>query len=180
MPASLTYTIGESNEKTDWYYAQTKDGAWTVKFNIDERPAGRVHLTASIAGCASEKASVSVRLNGTERAVWKPGYKDASVYRSAVNSGRHTVFTTDIIGTALKVGTNLLTFYISGTGGKNGILYDCIKLEAGEQVEDGISIVAADDVCPTLSFKRIEDGHLIIDRGGKRYTVDGRRLPAKN
>ena len=180
VPASLTYTIGESNEKTDWYYAQTKDGAWTVKFNIDERPAGRVHLTASIAGCASEKASVSVRLNGTERAVWKPGYKDASVYRSATGSGRHYVFTTDFISAALKEGTNLLTFQISGTGGKNGILYDCIKLEAGEQVEDGISIVAADNVCPTLSFKRIEDGHLIIDRGGKRYTVDGRRLPAKN
>ena len=180
VPSSLTYTIGESSEKTDWYYAQTQDGPWTVKFNVDERPAGRVHLTASIAGCASEKASISVRLNGTERAVWKPGYKDASVYRSAVNSGRHSVFTADIIGTALKVGTNLLTFYISGTGGKNGILYDCIKLEAGEQVEDGISIIAADDIRPTLSSKYIEGGRLIIDRGGRRYTVDGRRLPAKN
>jgi rhamnogalacturonan endolyase len=53
VPQTLTYTIGESKENTDWYYAQTKDGTWTVKFNVDERPAGRAYLTASIAGCAS-------------------------------------------------------------------------------------------------------------------------------
>jgi len=176
VPATLTYTVGESSEKTDWYYAQTNDGAWTVKFNVDERPAGRLHLTASIAGCASEKASVSVRLNGTERAVWKPGYKDASVYRSAVNSGRHTLFTADIIGTALKTGTNLLTFYITGAGGKNGILYDCIKLEAGEQVVDGISTVTSNDEHPMLPVKYIDGKRLVIEKGGKRYTVDGRPM----
>jgi rhamnogalacturonan endolyase len=176
VPATLTYTVGESSEKTDWYYAQANDGAWTVKFNVDERPAGRLHLTASIAGCASEKASVSVRLNGTERAVWKPGYKDASVYRSAVNSGRHTLFTADIIGTALKTGTNLLTFYITGAGGKNGILYDCIKLEAGEQVIDGISTVTSNDVHSTLPAKYIDGKRLVIEKGGKRYTVDGRPM----
>lgn len=180
VPATLTYTVGQSNEKTDWYYAQTKDGTWTVKFNVDERPAGRVYLTASIAGCASEKASISVKLNGTVRDTWKPGYKDASVYRSAVNSGLHSVFTTDIPSTALKVGTNLLTFQISGTGGKNGILYDCIKLEAGELVEDGISIVTTDDARPVSAVKYLDGRHLVIDRGGKRYTFDGRRLPAKN
>ena len=64
VPASLTYTIGQSNENTDWYYAQTQDGTWTVKFNLDERPAGRVYLTASLAGCASEKASIAVKVNG--------------------------------------------------------------------------------------------------------------------
>ncbi|MCR4958286.1 MAG: hypothetical protein K6B13_06745 [Prevotella sp.] len=176
VPATLTYTVGESSEKADWYYAQTNDGAWTVKFNVDERPAGRLHLTASIAGCASEKASVSVRLNGTERAVWKPGYKDASVYRSAVNSGKHTLFTADIIGTALKTGTNLLTFYITGAGGKNGILYDCIKLEAGEQVVDGISTVASNDEHPMLPAKYIDGKRLVIEKGGKRYTVDGRPM----
>jgi rhamnogalacturonan endolyase len=180
VPSTLTYTIGESNENTDWYYAQTKDGTWTVKFNVDERPAKRVYLTASLAGCASEKASISVKLNGTVRDTWTPGYKDASVYRSAVNSGRHTVFTTDMPSTALKVGTNLLTFQISGTGGKNGILYDCIKLEAGEQVIDGISTITSDDVRPTLPTKYIDGGHIVIEKAGRRYSIDGRRLPIKN
>ena len=176
VPQSLTYTIGQSREDTDWYYAQTKDGAWTVKFDVAERPAGRVYLTASLAGCASEKASISVRLNGTEKAVWKPGYKDASVYRSAVNSGRHYVYTTDFLSSALKVGTNLLTFYISGTGGKNGILYDCIKLEAGSPVVSGIVDVENDHTIVSKPTKYLQKGRLVIEKGGERFTVDGKRI----
>ena len=176
VPASLTYTIGESNEKTDWYYAQTKDGAWTVKFNLDERPTGRVYLTASIAGCASEKAQISVRVNGTERAVWKPGFKDASVYRSALNSGRHYVYTVDFPNTALKVGTNLITFYASNTGGKNGIMYDCIKLEAGEPVTNGIATLPSNATHAVKTVKYLYQGRLVIEKHGLRYTVDGKRL----
>ncbi len=177
VPQTLTYTIGESTESKDWYYAQTKDGTWTVKFNVDKRPAGRVYLTASIAGCASEKATITVKLNGTVRDTWKPGYKDASVYRSAVNSGRHYVFTTDFVSTALKEGTNLLTFQISGTGGKNGILYDCIKLEAGEPVTDGI---LAPHYSPfTLHrspVKRLVGCRLVIEKAGHSYTPAGIRI----
>ena len=174
VPASLTYTIGQSNEKTDWYYAQTKDGTWTVKFNVDKRPAGRVYLTASIAGCASEKASIAVKLNGTVKDTWKPGYKDASVYRSAVNSGRHYVYTTDFLSTGLKEGTNLLTFQISGTGGKNGIMYDCIKLEAGDLVTDYIRETNATAVSQPAKY--IVNGRLVIEKAGRRYAVDGRAI----
>ena len=175
VPATLTYTIGQSDEKTDWYYAQTKDGTWTVKFDVNERPAGRVYLTASIAGCASEKATVAVKLNGTVMATWKPGYKDASVYRSALNSGRHYVFTADFLSSALKVGTNLLTFQISGTGGKNGIMYDCIKLEAGELISR-LSPLTTHPSAFTLHRKYLVNGRLVIEKAGKRYTVDGRRI----
>ena len=174
VPQTLTYTVGESNEKTDWYYAQTKDGTWTVKFNVDKRPAGRVYLTASIAGCASEKASIAVKLNGTVRATWKPGYKDASVYRSAVNSGRHYVYTVDLPSTALKEGTNLLTFQTSGTGGKNGIMYDCIKLEAGEAITDGI--VAPRTTSSVSHQKRLVNGRLVIEKDGQRYNTAGMKI----
>lgn len=174
VPQTLTYTVGESNEKTDWYYAQTKDGTWTVKFNVDKRPAGRVYLTASIAGCASEKASIAVKLNGTVRATWKPGYKDASVYRSAVNSGRHYVYTVDLPSTALKEGTNLLTFQTTGTGGKNGIMYDCIKLEAGEAITDGIF---APRTSSSVSHqKRLVNGRLVIEKDGQRYNTAGMKI----
>lgn len=174
VPQTLTYTVGESNEKTDWYYAQTKDGTWTVKFNVDKRPAGRIYLTASIAGCASEKASIAVKLNGTVRATWKPGYKDASVYRSAVNSGRHYVYTVDLPSTALKEGTNLLTFQTSGTGGKNGIMYDCIKLEAGETITDGI--VAPRTSSSVSHQKRLVNGRLVIVKDGQRYNTAGMKI----
>ena len=174
VPQTLTYTVGESNEKTDWYYAQTKDGTWTVKFNVDKRPAGRIYLTASIAGCASEKASIAVKLNGTVRATWKPGYKDASVYRSAVNSGRHYVYTVDLPSTAIKEGTNLLTFQTSGTGGKNGIMYDCIKLEAGEAITDGI--VAPRTSSSVSHQKRLVNGRLVIVKDGQRYNTAGMKI----
>ena len=178
VPANLTYTIGQSQENTDWYYAQTNDGTWTIKFNLDERPTGRVYLTASIAGCASEKATVTVKVNGTQRATWKPGYKDASVYRSAINSGRHYVYTADFLNTGLKVGENTITLQISNSGGKNGILYDCIKLEAGEQVT-GINDIMVDRQTVIKPVKYLHQGRLVIERGGLLYTVDGKRFSAK-
>ena len=180
VPSSLTYTIGQSNEKTNWYYAQTNDGTWTVKFNLDERPAGRAHLTASIAGCASEKATITVKVNGTTKATWKPGYKDASVYRSAVNSGRHYVYTIDFPTTDLKVGSNSIAFQASNTGGKNGFLYDCINLEAGELVTSGIEDVRESAVMAAQRpVKHIVNGRLVIEKSGRCYSVSGALLNEK-
>jgi len=179
VPAKLTYTIGQSNPRTDWYYAQTKDGTWTIKFNLDERPSGRVYLTASLAGCASEKASIAVKLNGTQRASWKPGYKDASVYRSALNSGRHYLYTVDLPNTSLLVGTNLLSFQISGTGGKNGIMYDCIKLEAGEPVTVAIqSIFSCLPPPDSTRRKVVQNGRLVIEKAGRCYSLTGVEVTA--
>ena len=177
VPQNLTYTIGQSNEKTDWYYAQTKDGTWTVKFNVDERPSGRAYLTASVAGCASEKATITVKVNGTVKATWKPGYKDASVYRSAVNSGRHYLYTVDFPCTDLLVGTNLITFQASNTGGKNGILYDCIKLEAGDLVTSGVGDIRESIVDGRpRPYKHLVNGRLVIEKSGRRYSLTGALL----
>lgn len=180
VPANLTYIIGESNENTDWYYAQTqKNGTWTIRFNVPgsmfnaQRPA--FHLTASIAGCAGSGSTINVKVNGTQRATWKPGVNDASVYRSAVNSGRHYLFTADIPNTGMKDGENTVTLQLTGSGSKDGIMYDCIKLEAGEPVTDGIR-----DVVRTSPFvlhqKYLMNGRLIIEKAGKRYAADGRAI----
>ena len=176
VPANLTYTIGESNEATDWYYAQTqKGGTWTVKFNLDQRPTGRVYLTASLAGCSGSGSTITVKVNGTQRATWKPGFNDASVYRSAINSGRHYVYTTDFPNTGLQTGENTVTFTYSGGGSKDGVMYDCIKLEAGELVT-GIDDVTIDSRIVPQPIKYLHQGRLVIERGGQLYTVDGKRL----
>jgi rhamnogalacturonan endolyase len=176
VPANLTYTIGQSNEATDWYYAQTqKGGTWTVKFNLDERPAGRVYLTASLAGCSGTGSTITVKVNGTQRAIWKPGVNDACIYRSAINSGRHYVFTTDFINTGLKVGENTVTFTYSGGGSKDGIMYDCIKMEAGEVVT-GIDNVTIGTKTAHQPVKYLHQGRLVIERDGQLYTVDGKRF----
>lgn len=179
VPANLTYTIGQSNEATDWYYAQTqKGGTWTVKFNLDERPAGRVYLTASLAGCSGTGSTITVKVNGTQRATWKPGVNDACIYRSAINSGRHYVFTTDFINTGLKVGENAVTFTYSGGGSKDGIMYDCIKMEAGEVVT-GIDNVTIGTKTAHQPVKYLHQGRLVIERDGQLYTVDGKRFSTK-
>lgn len=174
-PQNLTYTIGQSNEKTDWYYAQTKGGTWTIKFNLDERPSGRAYLTASLAGCTGAGSTVTVKVNGTQRATWKPGVNDAAIYRSAVNSGRHYLFTTDFLATGLKTGENTVTLTMSGNGSNGGFMYDCIKLEAGEQVVSGISDFHG---IPSAAApaKFLDRGRLVIEKAGRRYAVDGRRL----
>ncbi|MBR1548285.1 MAG: hypothetical protein IJ637_06125 [Prevotella sp.] len=177
VPSTLTYTIGQSKESKDWYYAQTqKNGTWTVKFNLDERPAGRVYLTASLAGCSGTGSTITVKVNGTQRATWKPGVNDACIYRSAVNSGRHYVYSCDFLNTGLKVGENTVTFTFSGGGSKDGIMYDCIKLEAGEAVTSGISTLPADASAVYAPTKYIRDGRLVIEKGGACYSADGKRL----
>ncbi|MDE5783815.1 MAG: hypothetical protein K2H97_05830 [Prevotella sp.] len=178
VPKSLTYTIGQSNEKTDWYYAQTqKGGTWTVKFNLDERPAGRVYLTASIAGCSGTGSTVNVKVNGTSRATWKPGVNDACIYRSAVNSGRHYLYTVDFPNTGLKVGENTLTLEYTGGGSKDGIMYDCIKMEAGTLVTTtAIRDVNSNGTSVVGPAKYLYQGRLVIEKGGVRYTIDGKKL----
>ena len=180
IPANLTYTIGQSHEATDWYYAQTqKNGTWTIKFNLDERPTGRIYLTASIAGCSGSGSTITVKVNGTQRATWKPGFNDACIYRSAINSGRHYVYTTDFLNTGLKVGENTVTFTYSGGGSKDGIMYDCIKMEAGEPVTTGIATLTSNNTDTVKSTKYLHQGRLVIERGGQLYTVDGKRFSAK-
>ncbi len=176
VPQNLTYTIGQSNEQTDWYYAQTKkNGTWTIKFNLDERPAGRIYLTASLAGCTGTGSTITVKVNGTQRATWKPGVNDASVYRSGVNSGRHYLFTTDFLNTGLKAGENTVSLTLSGSGSKDGIMYDCIKMEAGELVT-AINNVTIEDKQSSQPLKYLHQGRLVIEKGGERFTVDGKKI----
>lgn len=176
VPQNLTYTIGQSSEKTDWYYAQTrKSGTWTIKFNLTERPAGRVYLTASLAGCTHDGSTITVKVNGTQRAQWKPGINDAAVYRSGVNSGRHHLMTCDFLNTGLNAGENTVTLTYSGGNDKSGIMYDCIKMEAGSVVT-GIDDVVADGRTVVAPTKYIDRGRLIIERNGERYTIDGKRV----
>ena len=135
VPKNLTFTIGQSSEQEDWYYAQVqKDGTWTIAFNLDKTYSGKAHLTASLAGCTGNGSTVSVKVNGTQRGTWKPGTNDAAIYRSAVNSGRHHLLTLDFDASALKQGANTIALTMSGNGSNGGFMYDCIKLEAGEPV----------------------------------------------
>ncbi len=177
VPATLTYTVGTSKPETDWYYAQTKAGTWTIKFNLDRTYTGTACLTASLAGATNAGSSVAVKVNNVSRGTWKPGVNDAAIYRSAVQSGRHWLMTTTFPASALKVGANTVTLTMSGNGKNGGFMYDCIKLEAGSLVTavQGVSD-SYESEAGIMPRKVIKDGRLVIETPGHVYSVGGVRL----
>lgn len=187
VPATLNYIIGESNPATDWYYAQTKNGKWTVTFNLDETYSGTAYLTASAAG-ATNKPKVAVAVNGGNSKTWNFGTNDAAIYRSAVLGGRHWLQTHSFPASALKKGRNTITFTMSGISKNGGVMWDCIKLEAGKKIiPSAITTVnsAADDApveiftlggvrvgtFRSLGDVRLNKGVYIFRQGGKSGKV---------
>lgn len=149
-PANLTYTIGESTPEKDWYYAQTKNGKWTITFDLDDTYTGTAWLTASVAG-ATNKPKIAVAVNGATKSNWDFPTNDAAIYRSAVLGGRHWLKKCSFTASSLKKGRNTVTLTLSGLGGNGGVMWDCIKLEVGNRVTNGIATVATDDASP-VSF----------------------------
>lgn len=142
QPATVDFKIGESDPREDWYNAQTKNGTWTVRFNLDREYEGDAILTASIAG-VSNSPSVAVAVNGSKKATWSLS-DDGSIRRSATLAGRHLVKSVSFPASELHAGENTVTFTASNCKDKSGILYDCIKLEAGPKVEASAEIITGD------------------------------------
>ncbi|MDE5839559.1 MAG: hypothetical protein K2H49_01425, partial [Muribaculaceae bacterium] len=142
QPANIEYTIGKSNPSEDWYNAQTKNGKWTVKFNLDREYEGDAMLTASIAG-VSNSPQIAVSVNGNNKETWSLK-DDGSIRRSATLAGRHLVKSISFPASELKLGENEITFTASNCKDKSGVLYDCIKLEAGARVSAGADLITDD------------------------------------
>ncbi len=129
VPANLTYTIGQSNPASNWYYAQTKVGTWTVNFNLSKTFSGQGHLTVALAGTA-RVANVSVGVNGRSIGSFPSYTNDGSIYRSANQSGYYHRFTINFAASLLKAGANSLTFHATNVSSGGGVIYDTVKLEA--------------------------------------------------
>lgn len=178
VPQNLTYTIGTSDPKEDWYYAQCqKDGTWTIKFNLDQTYAGTAALTASLAGCTGTGTTVTVAVNGTTRTTWKPGINDAGIYRSAVNSGFHHLQTCTFPASSLKNGSNTITLKMTGNGSNGGFMYDCLKLEAGDIVTAVNGVTADETANNSPKVKKIIKGNqLLIETANGIFTAVGAQV----
>ena len=151
QPETLEYIIGESDPATDWYNAQTKNGKWTVRFNLDSEYEGNAILTASIAG-VSNSPKIAVYVNGIKKDTWSLK-DDGSIRRSATLAGRHLVKSVSFPASDLHVGENTVTFEASNCKDKSGVLYDCIKLEAGKQISAGADIITDNDsALPVIAY----------------------------
>lgn len=114
-PSDITFTIGESNEAEDWYYAQTVAGTWQINFNLDKVEDTDYYLTVALAGVTkgniSEKteACFTIRVNG--KLLHEKCYiNDGSIYRSATLSGRYRRIEVKVDPAILKPGINTVSF----------------------------------------------------------------------
>ena len=127
VPADLTFTIGSSKERDDWYFAQGKVGNWDVKFNLDHVYAGTAYLTVAIAG-VSNAPHLTISVNGKE--VRSLEYaNDAATYRAAVRSARYQLEEISFPASLLNAGANTIRFGMTAVGKNGGIMYDTLKLE---------------------------------------------------
>jgi rhamnogalacturonan endolyase len=131
IPDDLTFTIGQSKESEDWYYAQhgppaPKSSTWNIKFNLQTVPAGNAYLTIPVAGGPGD---IAVLVNG-QRVGRVFHSDDGSVRRAANRSGVYERFEFSFPTSALSVGENTVSLRtLRASGNFNGIMYDTIVLE---------------------------------------------------
>lgn len=163
-PVQMVFDTEADDPAESWYYVQGSNGTWTIRYNLPERPKSPLYLTIVTAGAAGN-AKLDVKSNGSSVLNMKLA-NDGSVYRSAMLGGRDSVFTCEIPVKKLVKGVNELSLNLWNIGKAGGIIYDCIKLESGDNSDlsslDGIS----------------ED--MVIDERRKRMIFDLCGRPEKN
>ncbi|KIF78259.1 hypothetical protein QR77_39685 [Streptomyces sp. 150FB] len=145
VPGDLTFTIGESWEPTDWYYAQTNPGTWTIDFTLDRPYDGTAHLT--VATSMQQGKPPTVAVNGSSTVVTNslPSQNDSTISRQTDRSGyfRQTVLT--FPADALKVGHNSITLTRGGTSAAgDGLGWDTFVLEVAEPKAPAVAKLRAD------------------------------------
>jgi len=132
VPADLSFFVGHSKERDDWYYAQTKPGTWTVRFNLDEVLPSHPVLTVALAGFSrggpykgKADAGLEVRVNGRTLKILRYD-NDAAVYRSATNSGWFHQAVLPFDPSWLQAGANTISFVNQGVSA----LWDTVLLQS--------------------------------------------------
>jgi rhamnogalacturonan endolyase len=128
VPASLTYTIGQSTPEQDWYYAQTQVGTWTINFDLKAAYSTTAHLTIALAGL-SRTTDITVQVNGTAVGSYPAYTNDMAIYRSANQSGTYHLMTFSFPASLLTVGANAIMLQATDVDSGGGAMYDTIKLE---------------------------------------------------
>ena len=131
VPGDLTFTVGES-EDSDWFYAQTQAGTWTVRFSLPAAQAGTAFLTVSASLTDGFSPTVAVNGDATGICGAVPAGTDSTLSRQAVRSGFPKVATLTFDAARLQAGENTVTFSrAAAPGGSNdtGMGYDSIILQ---------------------------------------------------
>lgn len=151
FPRDVTFTVGKSNAKTDWNYAQwawySQRPQWTIRFDLNNSQRGKATLTLAMASVQSV-GDLVVRCNDTEIGRLRfQGKTGSAAYRSGSQDSRYTLRTLEFDAALLKAGTNTITLEMSGAKPiptdpaeqakakrpPGAIMYDAIRLEVDSQ-----------------------------------------------
>ena len=140
IPGDLTFTIGQSWEATDWYYAQTNPGTWTISFQLDRAVHGTAYLTVATSMQQSGAPTVAVNGNSTAITGALPNNNDSTIARQADRSGYPRTAVLTFPGNLLVSGNNEITLtHGAATAAGTGPGWDTLVLE----VDEGAAAAAA-------------------------------------
>ena len=145
FPTDVVYTIGKSEPRKDWFYAQapragansqvepfrgvTGEGQatpYTIRFRMDSAPRGTAVLRLAICGTGARAIQVSVNGNPAGQISLGPG--DGVITRHQV-SGLWYELQFEFDASKLQAGENTLTLSVPAGSVNNGVIYDYLRLE---------------------------------------------------
>ena len=143
IPGNLTFTIGENWEPTDWYYAQTNPGTWTIRFRLDRAYQGTAYLTVATSmqqsggmlGGPPGPGIPTVAVNGNTTAVTGtlPNNNDSTIARQADRSGYPRTAILTFPASLLVSGDNEITLtHGAATAAGVGLGWDTLVFEVDE------------------------------------------------
>jgi rhamnogalacturonan endolyase len=125
----LTYTIGQSDPRKDWEYAQFGTTPWTIAFTLAQTPPDGAPASLYIA-LASTESTLAVSVNGTRIGSYSSPHRDHPPLRL----GSHGAFSETrlaIPSGVLKAGANSVVIQQVPNKGRAGTTqYDYLRLEA--------------------------------------------------
>jgi rhamnogalacturonan endolyase len=149
FPDDVTFTIGKSDPKRDWNYAQwewySRRPEWTIAFDLDRAPRGKATLTLGFAA-AHPAGSLQIRVNGhTVASPPLPRKTGTAPYRSGSQDSQYTVRYVTFDAELLRQGANQITLFMSRSipmpqgeallkqkRPNKALMYDAIRLEVEE------------------------------------------------
>jgi len=138
FPTGITYTIGTSDEATDWNFNQwcveNSSGGhdlspWTIRFDMDQIVGDQAVLTIAIA--AARNARLRVLVNGVEVLGNDTLVNDSAGPRAGIRGfyqERIVTFNASMLSTS---STNSIILEQRRAGLFPSIMYDCVRLETG-------------------------------------------------
>ena len=122
-PANLEFVPGESNLKTDWYYAQIQTGTWTIRYEDIQNDRER-QLLIGVAAASNFKSYVKLAVIMNGEVVSQLQFpNDKSIYRGVLQSGNYQSANITIPASLVNNGSNILNLMLI----EGFIMYDSIN-----------------------------------------------------